>query len=320
MARELTHDERARLGALERWLYDAIVGRVPPALEGRLADGSDARNTGDGTPDAERNLGLSEVDRAHLERADPRRVRVYQKLVRTNLREAITIQLPATTALGGAGLATVVDEFLCRELPRSPILRDVAFEFARFALPRLAANPRLPAFLGELARYELFELEVHWAPRTWRARDFEAPAALGTVLLADRPVAFDGSCRLGRFDYAVHELADAPSSTSAPRAEHTVLFAYRDSREAFRRMTLTPVAAELIARLMHERQPLATALRDACAGHRRAVDAELIDGTSQVLAELAERGAVLGADLTEAGEPTHALSPWQRWLHDPRTA
>lgn len=321
MARELSPAERARLLALETWLCDRASGRAAAITDG--ADDTDGSSDGstdgssDGSSDGSNDTCLDARDQGHLARLDPRRVHVYEKLVHATLSEAIAVELPLTSALGGAAFTEHVSEFLRGELPRSPILRDVAFEFARFALPRLASDARLPAFLGDLARYELFELEVCWAER-----GVVAPAELGEELAGDRAVALDGTCRIARFDFAVHELADDQSHllgarVPSPRREPTHLLGYRDASDTFRRMTLTPLAAAFVVRLLHHREPLASALAMACADHGRAPDPSVIDGAASVLEDLAARGALLGAHLARAARREGAPSEWQAWLCDP---
>ena len=342
MARELEATERARLLALETWLCDQASDRAGGATasardtasntandsnsnsindrngnsnsntNGNTNGNSNGNSNGNGNGNGNTISGLEPRDRAHLERLDPRRVRIYTKLVQATLSEAIRVELPLTSALGGAAFAEHVTEFLRVELPRSPILRDVAFELARFALPRLAKDARLPAFLGDLARYELFELEVCWAER-----GDVATAELQEELAGDSKVALDGTCRIARFDFAVHELADEPGRVPSPRREPTHLLGYRDAADAFRRMTLTPLAAALLVRLHHDREPLAVALVNACAVHGRALDQSVIDGAAAVLEELAARGALLGAHVGPTVGTESAPSAWQSWLCDP---
>ena len=74
----------------------------------------------------------------------------------------------------------------------------------------------------------------------------------------------------------------------------TAVVAYRDAEEQFRQLDLTPLATGILARLLRG-MPFAQAVTLACEARGVAVDQTVIEGTSHVLANLAARGAVLGA-------------------------
>lgn len=250
---------------------------------------------------------LDPRDAETLRATDPRRIRVYRNLVRQNLFDAIRNQLPRTHArMGDEAYARYVGLFCERELPRSQILRDVAFEFAVWASPQLDDDRAVPDYLSDLARYELLEFDVH------AAEDITV-ALSADELVADAPVAFVSTARLGAFEHAVHQLPEDPADTTLPERRATGVFAYRDRAGDYRELDLTPLATAILGRLLGGTETFAEAVLNACAARAVSVDQQVIDGTSQVLADLAERGAVLGA----TAEPPPAPSPYARWLMGP---
>jgi hypothetical protein len=197
-----------------------------------------------------------------------------------------------------------------------------------------------------LARYELLCFDVLSAaslPPAGEIPEGEIPEGEipeGEIddapLDADRPVRFHPSARVAKFGHAVDEwpvdecaadecAADecatdecaADESNGRPaglRRELRGLFAYRDSDNEFRQLTLSPLATTILARLLLQGDALAAAIRTACREHGQAPDQAVIDGAAHVLSDLAERGALLGP----GGEslPDWACSPWRHWLYD----
>jgi hypothetical protein len=296
MRREPHADELARLASLERLLQRMVaIDGGPQAIE--------ALQKGNFT-----GFDLDPRDAAALGTTDVRKLDVYRKLVRGTFVESARLEFPLAAARLGALYHEYVHEFCRAELPRSPILRDVAFELVAFALPLWHADPRVPPWLGDLARFELLDFAVHSAEQ-----DPTPPAS--EELPADRPVRFDGSCRLGRFDWSVHDLPDDPNDKSEPERAPTALLLYRDRKNEVRRLTLTPLAARIVELLLIERLALGEAVRTACAREHRTLDSSVIEGISTVLADLGERGAVLGADDPNRPEKERA---WLGWLYDAR--
>ncbi len=251
-------------------------------------------------------LGVAPDDARALQRTDRRRIVIYRKLVRANFLEAIQNQLPRTKSrMGEDAFERYVARFCEDELPASPILRDVAYEFAIWACPHFTADAALPPFLGDLARYELFEFDVYTAVS-------EPPELAHTELLADAPIAFDGTVRVGTFGYAVHQLPDDPDDATVPAAGEVGVLGYRDRDGRYRQLSLTPLATAILERLL-EGTPFAEAVREGCHARETTVDSTVIDGTSKVIADLAERGLVLGS----AAHP-RPPSPFARWLCRPR--
>jgi hypothetical protein len=291
VARELSDVERARLLGAQRVLQRAVGMPGSDAVRAAHAAGWPA-------------LELDERDARALGACDVRRIDVYRKLVRGTLAGAVAAQLPRTKARLGDAFARTTSAFFDQELPRSPILRDVPFELARWAAPRWSADAAIPAYAPDLARWELFEFDVLAARRS-------PPGSAGEGLAPDRGVAFDGTVRVGRFAHAVHELPDDAADTTVPAARPVGLLGHRDTSGAFRHLELTPLCTTLLVLLFRDGAPLAPAVRHACELHGEPLDRAVVEGTAAVLADLAGRGAVLGS--TETGPPP-APSPFSTWL------
>ncbi|MCY1011821.1 hypothetical protein OV079_40960 [Nannocystis pusilla] len=102
---------------------------------------------------------------------------------------------------------------------------------------------------------------------------------------------FDGTVRLHRYAWAVHQATE----TEAPAAEATALLLYRDRKDhQVKVLELTPRAAAVTTRLLAG-EPLQAALMHACAELGTPLDDEFLAAMAGYFADLAERGALLGA-------------------------
>src|SRR5262249_22254531 len=155
-----------------------------------------------------------------------------------------------------------------------------------------AGDPAIPAHLPDLARHELVLFAACAAERG-------AQPAAPEPLAADRGVWLDGTVHLARFRHAVHLLPDDTASTAEPERADTRLLVYRDAENEAQTIELTAPALEILDRLAAG-APLGRAIVEAAAAFERAVDATWIEGISGLLADLASRGAVLGAAPADA--------------------
>lgn len=300
MPRALTDQERARLAGCQRVLQHAVaVSEAPEGIE-------QAQKAG--YPE----LSLAPEDAAAFAEAETRRIHVYRKLVHATLKDVVALEIPRAVArMGQVAYERTLAAWLVEELPRSQILRDVPYELSAWASPRWRRDATLPPYLADLARFELFEFDVYTAerePPAWASR-----AAPSDELSADQTLAFDGTVRIARFDHAVHELPDDADDRTEPTARPSGVLAYRDSGGRYRQLDLTPLATAIFGAVWRQGAPLATAIQQACQARGRAIDRDVIDGTSRVLEDLAERGAVLGGIATTSSDPP-APSPWAHWL------
>ncbi|HVK65521.1 MAG TPA: putative DNA-binding domain-containing protein [Polyangium sp.] len=224
------------------------------------------------------------------------RLGVYRSLVRRGIVGAVRAQMPRTAAALGARFEATVDLWLDEALPRSPYLRDAAAELVGWAGARWATEPAVPPWIPDLARHEVARFEVAAAASTGEPS--------GLLLALDRAVVFGGAARVVRYTWAVHRL---PEDTSGePQEEPTALLLYRDGAHEVRCLVLSPLAAAILTRLL-EGARLGEAVTAACAALGEPLGEAVLRGTSEVLADLGERGVVLGAVEQGNHDPgTHA--------------
>ncbi|AUX45855.1 hypothetical protein SOCE26_073510 [Sorangium cellulosum] len=235
--------------------------------------------------------GLDGPDLDAMASLPPKRLLLYRSLVRSGLTSAIRNEIPRTAARLGALFEAYVSRFLAEELPRSPYLRDVAFEFVAFAAPRWAADPEVPSYLADLARHELAAFVAACAEPEGAAAG--APGS-GDELSLDRGARFQRAATLVRYEHAVHRLQGGEAARDVPAREPVSLLVYRDAEHEVRYLELTPLAAEILGRLL-EGETLRDAVVAGCAALGRPVDGPVLESTAAFLSDLAERGALLGA-------------------------
>jgi hypothetical protein len=215
------------------------------------------------------------------------RLQVYRKLVRGNLRAALRATLPRTLARLGARFEPYFDELLRCAPPVSHYLRELTPRFLEFALPRWAVDPELPAYISDLARHEALQVEV--------ASLFARPKHnVAAELSIDESVEFIDAVRLVHYDWAVHRLPEEEASVALPDLRSVSLLVYRSPEHDVRYLELGPFAEALLGGLLGERRSLRGALTHAAERVGLRLDDELLNRAARLLAELAERGALLG--------------------------
>lgn len=228
---------------------------------------------------------LAEIQRAMVrEITSPDGAGIYRTLVRRGLADMLRFELPRTAAHLGERWGRDVARFLDATLPRSRYMRDIAAELVAHVGPSWAADPEVPPFVPDLARWELLAFEVMNAP------DDPPPGPPGAPAL-DRPVALSASMRLFHSEYAVHLLPDDEPSAEPPAAQEVALCVYRDRDFEMRTLSLTPSAAEILERLAAG-ATLGDAVSGAAAARAVALDAAFLQGAARLLEGLAERGVV----------------------------
>jgi hypothetical protein len=105
---------------------------------------------------------------------------------------------------------------------------------------------------------------------------------------ADRPMVFSEPRMLLRLSWAVHEDKDPFDRRD------TTLLVYRDREHATRKMDLSPLAAKILERLFAG-DALGPAIVAACADMGTTPDESILGGAAKLLADLGERGVLLGA-------------------------
>lgn len=202
------------------------------------------------------------------------RLVIYRRLVRGNVFDVCEKMMPQTKERLGSDFQSSVDHFLEVSGPHTHYLRDVPHDV--FALE----SPKWPGAIRDLAAWELAEYAVSAAPKR---TDRGSPADLAL----DKPVLFDDAVRVLDLDHAVHE---------DPVTEKQVhLLVYRDPEHVVRTLDLTPLAAALVRRLVNG-ETLGAATKEACADVDMTLSDDLLGSIARLLADLAERGALLGSE------------------------
>ena len=222
--------------------------------------------------------------------ASPRRLPLYRMLVRHNVVNVVGTMLERTRArlehfVRGAFDETV-SAWLAAEGPRTPHLRDVPGELLAWAAPRWRTDERMPAWIADYAEYELVEFTIGVAPRP-----AETPPLADVT--ADRALVFADPRVIIHLRWAVH-LLPADDLAAAPEERAVSLLVYRDETFNSRFLDLSPLAAAILERLFAGR-PLAGAMVEACAAAAHPLDNAVLTGAAQLLADLGERGVLLGA-------------------------
>lgn len=239
--------------------------------------------------------GVPEADAQAIAEAGVERVAVYRQLVQRTHRRAIELQIPRSVAR----LESLWDEYFLKFLSErgslSHYLRDVTGEFIAWVEPLLKRDLRAPRYLHDLMRHEALRVEIGALP---------AASTVGAdgELQLDRGVRFIAASRIVRYRFAVHRLPEDESDRSEPARIHSALFVYRSADHDVRYLQLSPLAAAIVQRLHEEQLPLGAAIRQACDALGQGVDDSVLSGVVSVLADLAERGALLGPQLSNPGE------------------
>ena len=144
----------------------------------------------------------------------------------------------------------------------------------------------MPAYLVDLAAFELAQFAI-------AASASSLAPEQATEIAIDRPLAFTDSMRLLRSAWAVHELPDGEDSTQPPAAREVTLLGYRDAAHTVRWLELTPLAGDVVSALAGG-QPLGASIEGACAA-RGVAPADVLPDVAKLLADLGERGVLLGA-------------------------
>jgi hypothetical protein len=214
-----------------------------------------------------------------------RRMAIYNELLYNNLEGFLLACFPVSRAiLGERRWPRLVRAFFREARCHTPYFREIPREFVRWLLDGTAPLP-LPPWFTDLAHYEWAELAVD-------VMDVEPmPFDAAGDLLAGAPVLAPALMNLA-YQWPVHRIG--PNwRPRRPLAVH--LLVYRDAADEVQFMELNPVSARLVALL----QAGGRTGRDACLniaaelGHPQP-DALIAHG-AQLLGELRESGAILGA-------------------------
>lgn len=223
----------------------------------------------------------------------------YRRMVRARFHETIEHAFERLAAqLGHETFCKLEGSFLEKRGPKELVLRHVPRDFLEFLVGGAARDKSpifatIPAWAVDLARFEWAELEVAYA-QDEVAIDLVGPLAM------DRPLALSPTCRVLQFGHRVHELSrERPTETIRPGK--VSLCIYRD-RETFdvRVLELSQSAAELLSSPELSVRPLADLAKLSAERSGTTIDGGWLDAFAMLLADLSERGVVLGSHAKRA--------------------
>lgn len=241
------------------------------------------------TPEPELDRALASFERVifdtHPEAADldafgrHDRALLYRELVRSRLRDLVASALPRTAALlGREALDAELDARISRQPPRTRFFREVVEQLIDRDAPGLASAEHPHA--DDLARLELAQFRAMWvevsSPVT---RDFDFAAI---------PVVTPTMIRL-ELAWSVHRV-DRPLERGA---FHVAIYRRRDHVVETRWMNAA--LAAILGQWELGALPAIDGVKAALSGLGRAPTPELVEAMSGMLAELLERGGVLGS-------------------------
>jgi hypothetical protein len=222
--------------------------------------------------------------------ASPRRLGLYRQLIRHNVIGIIDTMLEATRARFEIHCPSVFDAstaaFLDEVGPRTPHLRDVPSEFLAFATPRWRTDASIPRWLPDYAELELVDFTIGVAPRPL------PPPPLADVAV-DRALVFAEPNKLLHLGWAVNVMP-RDDLTAVPEERPVSVLVYRDAEHCSRFLELTPLAAAILERLFLG-DALGAAMAAACEAKAHPLDDVVLGGAARLLADLGERGVLLGA-------------------------
>jgi hypothetical protein len=204
---------------------------------------------------------------------------LYRELVRSRLRDLVAAALPRTTAvLGRAAMDREVDARLSRRAPTTRFFREVATEIVDPSAPGLAsdAHPEL----DDLARLELAQWRAMFVdPAMPVTRDFD---------FAARPLVTPTMQRL-RLTCSVH-VVDRPLVRGSFH-----VFVYRRRDHVVETRWMSDDLAAILDRWIDGEESAIDAVRAALSSLGRGPTPEIVEAMSGLLAELLERGGMLGS-------------------------
>jgi hypothetical protein len=113
-------------------------------------------------------------------------------------------------------------------------------------------------------------------------------------LSLDEGVEFIDAVRLVHYTWAVHRLPEDEASRVLPERAPVSLLVYRSPEHDVRYLELGVFAARVLSSLLEDRLRLGAAITGAANALTLSLDDELLAATARLLADLAERGALLG--------------------------
>jgi hypothetical protein len=219
---------------------------------------------------------------------EPRRMAVYRRLVRNNLRSLLSANFPVIRkTLPVANWDALVDGFLAGFACDSPLFTRIGEEFQRYLAQREAEDSVDPPWLRELAHYEWVELALRISDATLPAHDPDGD------LLARVPLLSPWTWPLA-YRWPVHRIGPGFQPDDAGPTP-TLLLVRRDASGDVRFSELSPLVFRLLQLLETNEDATGLQLLERLADEAQAQDREAFarDGAA-MLHRLRAEGTLLG--------------------------
>jgi hypothetical protein len=217
---------------------------------------------------------------------DARIWRIYRDAIRKRLRGELNVAFPRTRAAAGEqAFGHAFEHFLTSEPPRVRYFHAVAGSFAESAVLFFASQSEVPAHVPDLCAYEA---------TLWTVADLpdQAPPGLSEFAFEARPV-LAPALRLLALRYPVH-VEPASESWGEPGEHHLCVHRRPEERQA-RTIRLNAVGYDLLQRFAGGEQTVAEAIQQVAGQRSLHVDERFLDGLCAMLADLIDRGVIVGA-------------------------
>jgi hypothetical protein len=210
---------------------------------------------------------------------------MYRELVRNRLRKELRHALRRTCkALPEDVFERAFVQHLDRDPPRTRFFREVVHAFAETAIPMWRGDANLPAWIADLASYEL---------ALWDVSDLDAQVIAPIVELAfDRVAVLTPALQLLELEHAVHRAQRLDGSYEKLPSR---LCVYRPADDApVKTWVLEPTTFELLQIFRASEIDVTAAIRRACEDTDQTLDAAYVERLCGTLAELIEARMILG--------------------------
>jgi hypothetical protein len=217
---------------------------------------------------------------------EARRMKIYTELLYNNIESFLLACFPVMRqVLGSRKWAKLVRAFYSTHRSHTPYFRQIPDEFVQFLQNEWTPPEGYPPYLLALAHYEWIELVLSVSNR-----DVDGAFVAGGDLLEGVPVLNPVLANL-RYDWPVHRIA--PRRKIHPAETHLLVF--RDPADQVQFSEINAFTARLLALLEPGTRSGRAALETITAESRHPYPGLILQAGGALLADLRDRGAILGA-------------------------
>jgi hypothetical protein len=217
---------------------------------------------------------------------EARRMKIYTELLYNNIEGFLLACFPVMRqVLGARKWAKLVRVFFATHRSHTPYFRQIPDEFVQFLQNEWTPIEGYPPYLLALAHYEWIELVLSVSNR-----EVDSAVDAGGDLLDGVPVLNPVLANL-RYDWPVHRIA--PRRKVQPAETH--LLVLRDHADEVRFNEINAFTARLLALLESGTRSGRGALETIATESRHPDPERILQAGGALLADLRDRGAILGA-------------------------